>query len=108
MFEVIRNLFAEKPEKPAPVANAAKPPEGIKHKAWVVIEDGRVAYIDHYKINGKFGVRPVGFDSGLYYPNPSEHWTEAQRMEIPEELALSVREFRAATDEEIPPMFRLR
>lgn len=105
MFEALKTLFNPAVPKPKE-ANATAPDSSAKRRAWVVLEDGRVGYIHHYKIDGKFGVRPVGFESGLHYPNTSEHWTHEQRMTIPEELALTIREFRAATDLEIPPMFR--
>ena len=105
MFNAIKTYFAKEVERPK-IANATSPDASAKRRAWVVLEDGRVGYIHHYKIDGKFGVRPVGYDSGLHYPNPSEHWTEAQKLEVPEELALTIRDFRAAKDEEVPPMWR--
>jgi hypothetical protein len=105
MFDRLRNLFSDKPEPPKS-ANASKPDDDAKRKAWVVMEDGRVGYIHHYKINGLFGVRPVGFESGLHYPNTAAHWTPEQRLTIPEELALSICELRGAREDEIPPMWR--
>lgn len=77
-------------------------------RVWVkILADDRVGYIDHFKWDGKFGVRPVRFQTGEHYPNPSEHWTEAQRLAHPEELALSLEQFRAATQAEIPAQFRV-
>ena len=82
------------------------PPRDITRRAWVVISrDGRVGYIDHYKSDGRFGVRPVQMD-GRWYPNPSPHWTEEQRNAMPEELALALREFTAAADSAIPQRYR--
>jgi hypothetical protein len=78
----------------------------VRSRAWcVLIADGRVGYIDHYKTDGRFGVRPVDA-RGRHYPNPSRHWTNAQRLATPEELSLSLRELRAADDDDIPPMYR--
>ena len=82
------------------------PDESCMRKAWVVMKDGRVGYIDHYKPGGRFGVRPVS-EEGLHFANPSSHWTDEQRRQIPEELALSVNEFRGAALDEIPGRWRL-
>jgi hypothetical protein len=80
----------------------------MRFRAWVVINaDGRVAYIDHYKSDGKFGVRPVNFSTGRHFPNRTQHWSNEVRLKIPEELALSIREFRAAEDLEIPALYRV-
>jgi len=107
MFEAVKKLFKEEPVAPRSAVPAkTMPPPTAKNKAWVVLKDGRVGYIDHYKINGLFGVRPVVFESGLYYANPSEHWSEDQKLEVPEEIALSVSEIRAAEIHEIPTMWR--
>lgn len=77
----------------------------VMRRAWVVLSDERVAYIDHYKADGKFGVRPVDSD-GRHYANTSEHWSEAQRCAVPEEFALSVNQFRGANMMEIPARWR--
>jgi hypothetical protein len=84
------------------------PSQDVKYKAWVVLNDGRVGYIDHYKRDGKFGVRPVDKETGLHFPHPSEHWPNQERLDHPEELALSIGDFRAAADEELPSMYRRR
>jgi len=90
-----------------PIANGSEPEKGAKLKAWcIILSDGRCGYIHHYKINGLFGVRPVGFDSGLHYPNTSSHWSVEERMKVPEELALSICEIRGAEKHEIPSMWR--
>jgi hypothetical protein len=111
MFELFRRpkdepvTLEKKPVPPA--AECSKPDLSAKQRAWVVIlADGRCGYIHHYKINGLFGVRPVGFDSGLHYPNTSEHWTAEQKLTVPEELALSICEIRGAAKQEIPAMWR--
>ena len=75
-------------------------------RAWVIIPDGRCGYIDHYKSDGHFGVRPVEFETGRHYPNPSTHWSEEERRAYPEELSLSINELRGASKEEIPSTFR--
>jgi hypothetical protein len=88
------------------------PPVGMdpgrvaRYRAWVVLEDGRVAYIDHYKADGRFGVRPVDPATGQHYQNPSPHWSEVDRKRYPEELGLSLAQFRAATMEEIPQNYQ--
>jgi len=92
---------------PAPIANGSEPDKGSKLKAWcIILADGRCGYIHHYKINGLFGVRPVGFESGLHYPNTSSHWSAEEKMKVPEELALSICEIRGAQKSEIPAMWR--
>ena len=80
----------------------------MRHRQWVVIHtEGRIGYIDHYKSDGKFGVRPVNFADGRHFPNTSQHWSNADRLKIPEELALTMKEFRAAEDTEIPALYRV-
>lgn len=105
MFEALKTLFNKDVPEPK-VANASAPDQSAKRRAWVMLQDGRVGYIHHYKINGLFGVRPVGYDSGLHYPNPSEHWSDEDKLKVPEEIALSIRDFRAAEPLEVPPMWR--
>ena len=109
MFEAILKYL--KPEKPTvsgqTIDGGTSPNESVKRKAWaVILADGRVGYIDHYKVNGLFGVRPVRFDNGMHYPSTSEHWTPEQRASIPEELALKITEIRGAQPDEIPPTWR--
>jgi hypothetical protein len=106
MFDIVTKMFKKDPFVPV-VGEPTAPDKTVLYRAWVIInEDGRVGYIDHYKQDGKFGVRPVNFDTGLHYPNPSQHWTNEQRLKVPEELSLYLREFRAAEAEEIPTMYR--
>lgn len=97
---------AERFDNPAPVGMSPRK-DAVKWRAWVVIPYGRVGYIDHYKSDGRFGVRPVNPETGLHYLNRSEHWSEAQRADFPEELSLSIAEVRAATTDEIPREYRL-
>ena len=109
MFESVINLFAKKaPVEPEHIGNGTTPDDVVRcgYRAWVVLEDGRVGYIDHYKSDGRFGVRPVDKNTGLHYPNISAHWTMEQRLKVPEELALSFGQMRAATDDEMPMMYR--
>lgn len=106
MFDIVTKMFKKSPFVEAEGQPSSPDKKTVLYKAWVVMEDGRVGYVDHYKQDGRFGVRPVSFDTGLHYPNPSQHWTNEQRLKIPEELSLYLREFRAATQEEIPPMYR--
>ena len=77
----------------------------LSSRCWVVLKDGRSAYIDHYKSDGTFGVRPVT-EKGDHFLNPAEHWPEDKRIEIPEEYALTLRDFRPAEVHEIPPKHR--
>lgn len=107
MFDIMKDFFKPKPFIPA-IGLATHPDPNVRFKAWcVVLSDGRVGYIDHYKTDGRFGVRPVDLNTGLHYPNPSQHWTNDQRLKIPEELALSLKEIRAAEDNELPPEYRM-
>jgi hypothetical protein len=84
------------------------PKQNVIYRAWVILDDGRVGYIDHYKSDGRFGVRPVNRETGLHYPNPSRHFTDDQKLEIPEELNLRLQDFRPAIEDELPPMYRNR
>ena len=109
MFDRLKALW----DNPKVRLSRGTDPEGsaldasAKRRAWVVIiADGRVGYIDHYKSDGKFGVRPVGFHSGKHYVNPSPHWSVEERANHPEELALSIQELRSASKDEIPAMWR--
>jgi hypothetical protein len=97
---------AEKAVKP--LINALEVGELVKtgRRAWVIIPDGRIAYIDHYKADGNFGVRPIVFETGLHYPNTSAHWSEEQRNSVPEEFALPFSQMVPATEKEIPSMYR--
>ena len=105
MFDLVKDLFKPKPFIPA--VGEPSHPDNVRFKAWcVILIDGRVGYIDHYKTDGRFGVRPVDFMTGRHFPNPSQHWTNDQRLKIPEELALSLREIRAAEDYELPAEYR--
>ena len=100
-------MFSFKPKAIERIQPIGENPGRIaRWRAWVVLQDGRSAYIDHYKQDGRFGVRPVQMDSEKHYPNPSPHWSEADRIRYPEELSLAVGEFRAATMDEIPRGFR--
>jgi hypothetical protein len=105
MFESIKGLF-KKPEFIPAVGDASSPDPSVKYLAWVVMADKRVGYIDHYKKDGRFGVRPVDFNTGLHFPNPSQHWTNEQRLKVPEELSLRLNEFEAADDAERPAQYR--
>jgi hypothetical protein len=82
------------------------PPDGPwqKHKAWVWLPDGRKGVIDHLKIDGNLGVRPLA-DDGKYLPNISTHWTDAQRMKIPEEVAVAPGALKPVLEKDIPPAF---
>lgn len=106
MFEAIKDLF-KKPEFVPAVGEPSTPDKTVMFRAWVVINaDGRCGYVDHYKQDGKFGIRPVEFATGRHYPNPSQHWTNEQRLKVPEELALTLKDFRAAEEHEIPVQYR--
>jgi hypothetical protein len=83
-----------------------KVPLSLAYRCWVVMADGRVGYIDHYKSDGRFGVRPIDPKTGKHLLNPSEHWPMEDRERVPEELSLSLKEFRAAESDEIPVMHR--
>jgi hypothetical protein len=102
MFEAIKRLFTEKPE---PLITSV-PDSSCMRRAWVILDDGRVGYIHHYKDDGHFGVRPVDLETGRHFANTSKHWSEEQRRQVPEELALSVNGFRGAKRDEIPVMYR--
>ena len=106
MFDNLAKLF--KPDKYIEaVGKPTSPSASVKYRAWcIVLSDGRVGYIDHYKSDGKFGVRPVDLETGLHFPNPSQHWTNEQRLKNPEELALALKDLRAAQDHERPAMYR--
>jgi hypothetical protein len=108
MFEAIQKFFSKNdPAFVAAVGDPAYPGTEIKMRAWVVLlSDNRVGFIDHYKADGKFAVRPVNFETGRYYPNTSQHWTNEQRLKVPEELALALHDFRAAESGDIPAMYR--
>ena len=82
------------------------PRRGAKWLCWVIVPDGRVGYIDHYKTDGRFGVRPVQRDSGLHYPHPDRSWPEADRIAYPEELAVEFEYLRAAKMDEVPRMYQ--
>ena len=112
MFEWLRSFF-RKTMFTAPLSkyiviegDGSVPDESVIYKAWVVLQDGRVGYIDHYKQDGRFGVRPVNIMTGRHYLNTSAHWTPDQRLDVPEELALQLHEFRAAQRDDIPVEFR--
>ena len=90
----------------AAVGDSTRPDESVLYRAWVLMKDGRVGYIDHYKSDGKFGVRPVMFETGLHYPNTSKHWTNEKRLANPEELALTLSDFVAAPLHLIPAEYR--
>ena len=109
MFERFLNWCFEKPptvEHIAAVGNGTHPDDSVRYRAWVLMHDGRVGYIDHYKSDGKFGVRPVVFETGLHYPNPTQHWTNEKRLANPEELALTLSDFVAAPVNQIPAEYR--
>ena len=113
MFEAVRDIFKSKTipivtEVVTPVVGVTSHPgPEVRFKAWcIIVSDGRVGYIDHYKSDGLFGVRPVDLLTGRHYPNPSKHWANEYRLKIPEELALSLGEIRAAKDSELPAEYR--
>ena len=105
MFDAIKRLFVAPIERT--FSDSTIPDKSCMRRAWVVLKDGRVGYIDHYKADGFFGVRPVNPETGFHYANPSSHWTDEQRKSIPEELALSIADLRGAQRTEIPIMYRL-
>ena len=89
------------------VALRVRSTPNLAYKAWVVLlADDRIAYIDHYKSDGRFGVRPVNPRTGEHLPNTAEHWPIEDRLKVPEELSVSMMEFRPAELDEIPPMYR--
>lgn len=100
------SLTSKPPMPEAHKAPVLEPPQQVKYLAWVRLPDGRCGYIDHYKTDGKFGVRPVDFVSGLHYPNTSTHWSMEDREKIPEEIVLRVGELRPAEVSEIPAQYR--
>jgi hypothetical protein len=103
-------MFKREPNQappPAAIPLPTMPDASCMRRAWVILADGRVGYIDHYKNDGKFGVRPVEFETGMHYPSTSAHWTDAQRNAVPEEFALSINQFRGAHLSEIPTRWRL-
>jgi len=101
MFKWAKKFFKQ-PEVEVP-SQSPQMPSAVP--AIVRIPDGRFGIVDHLKSDGKFGVRPVNVE-GVFYPNPSKHWTNEQRMAIPEELALSAEELSHVTDEELPSGLR--
>jgi hypothetical protein len=74
----------------------------------VILPDGRIGVIDHMKPDGKLGVRPIHPLTGAFYPNPSRHWTDAQRAKIPEELAISAHDIRIASTGLKPRLLKVR
>jgi len=79
----------------------------IRYKKWIVIRDtGQVAVIDHYKSDGRIGVRPVDPVTAAYLPNSSKHWSWEDRLRIPHELALTPGKIREASEDEIPYIVR--
>jgi hypothetical protein len=104
MLDKVKSFFS-KPFVEA-VGDTTTPDATCMRKCWAVTKDGRVGFIDHYKEDGKFGFRPVNFNTGRYYPNPSQHWTNEQRLKVPEELAVTLRDLRPAEMSEIPAMYR--
>lgn len=79
--------------------------EDYRHKTWVVLPDGRVGIIHHEKPDGSIAVRPINED-GEHYPNTSAHWSMADRLRIPEEVAIARNDVRAADRHEIPKSLR--
>lgn len=59
----------------------------------VLLPDGRKGLIDHTKLDGMLGVRPVD-DEGNYLPNPTKHWSMEDRLSIPEEISISSKEIK--------------
>jgi hypothetical protein len=92
-------------EPPRPVIGL-EPPRDVRRKAWVTLRDGRCGYVDRYQVDGKFVVRPVEFATGRHFLNPSEHWSEQDRINYPEEIALNLSDFSAASPDEIPRQYR--
>ena len=74
-------------------------------QAWVRLPDGRMGIIDHLKVDGKLGVRPVMPDGSLF-PNPAAHWSQKDRKRIPEEIAVDLSVLRPLPHKEIPAQFR--
>lgn len=78
----------------------------LKGKAWVVTDRGQLAVIDHTKRRGLYGVRPVDAPGVRFFLSPNEHWSAADRVRIPLEFTLSVKQIRVAEPEEIPVQAR--
>lgn len=79
----------------APIAPARVEVQVNKYPPVVVrLSNGEYGVIHHYKIDGKFGVRPVT-PAGDYIPNSHSHWTAEQNQAMPVELALLLTEFSA-------------
>lgn len=109
MFNRLKSLLDKPPpaEVPITIGYPTKPPPTVKQLCWVIIlKDDRVGYIHHYKTDGKFGVRPVHFKFGTHFPSPVAHWTEEERLKHPEELALTLRDFRPAEADEVPLIYQ--
>lgn len=76
-----------------------------RHKAFVWLPDGRMGVIDHLKTDGKFGVRPLD-GGGNYCRNTSTHWSDEDRLKIPEEIAFDAAILKPVDHRDIPHRFR--
>jgi len=77
-----------------------------RSKSWVLMQDGRIAYIHHGKPDGKLGVRPVHPETGEDLPNTSAHWSEEDRMRYPEEHAVHRDSVTPARPDQLPKSLR--
>ena len=68
---------------------------------WVMLPDGRPGIVDHAKLDGTLGVRPIKPD-GLFYHNTTEHWSIEDRIRIPEEIAIRREDTRGLDPKDIP------
>ena len=73
--------------------------------ALVKLSDGRLGVIHHYKADGNFGVRPITV-TGEYYPNTSPHWSDLDRMKIPEEVSVGHNDLIPVLPNDIPSIFQ--
>jgi len=75
-------------------------------RPWViVVETGQIGYVDHFKVDGRVGIRLVDPETGKDLPIPYDqapHWTQEQRDLVPHELSLVRGQYRAAVASELP------
>jgi hypothetical protein len=84
-------------------------PLTVEHKEarrWAVLQDGTVGYIHHQKTDGNVGFRPTS-PQGDHLPNQSPHWSAADRLKVPHEVAVHPDALRDALPHEIPAEWRI-
>lgn len=90
----VEPVAVAKPQEPVPVILSKYPPVVV---AIPEAFGGGLGVIHHFKVDGRFGVRPVDSNGNLY-ANKSEHWTAEQRLTIPHEISLSYDQLKAVVE----------